>query len=445
MSHLIAGVDLGEREIRIAVLETGFRKMRFLDVFVEPVEDGDAPLLERQKVALRQGLQRVRGEKTVYLGMPGERLTLRVLDLPFSDPKKVAQVIGFELESSMVHELDDVVFDYRVTKNGTGGTALAAAAKSDDVGGILKMADEVGVDPRTLFATPLVYGGVAERFLGDIPAPAVVERMSADRSASVRIASANAEDVQEASKTIGTAPSVEVGGLVEPGESIGDIAEVLTESDGAIDGAVADKTDVVRVLLDVGLDRTNIVFFRGSDILLARTLTRGISPLRTLEEPDDPHALLPAEQVRRAMKAWLRELRQTMAAFDAQYHVTPETTVLIGGAEFEDELVELIEESLPAVYISSPETWDFPMSPELVIPDHGLMAMAIAWAGGSGRKQIDLRQGAFVYRARLSVVRQKAVHLTVLAVAVLAAFGLTQPWHCSGCRGKQKAYQRVET
>jgi hypothetical protein len=47
------------------------------------------------------------------------------------------------------------------------------------------------------------------------------------------------------------------------------------------------------------------------------------------------------------------------------------------------------------------------------------LASAVAWAGGRGGKQINLRQGPFVYKASFSLLRQKAVHLGALAATLI--------------------------
>jgi hypothetical protein len=52
------------------------------------------------------------------------------------------------------------------------------------------------------------------------------------------------------------------------------------------------------------------------------------------------------------------------------------------------------------------------------------LGTAIALAASRGGKEIDLRRGPFVYSASFSVLRQKAVHLTVLILGMLFAIGL---------------------
>ena len=164
MAHTIVGVDLGAHAVKFALVEAGFRQSRVLGVFAEPVLAGDLPLGERQAEAMRRGLDRLPQESTLYLTMPGELCTLRVLDLPFADERKIEQVVGYELEGQIVHALSDVVFDHRVleTPGPEGTQVLAVAARLDDVGGLLAEAGAYGVDPRALFAAPLVYAAALD-------------------------------------------------------------------------------------------------------------------------------------------------------------------------------------------------------------------------------------------------------------------------------------------
>jgi hypothetical protein len=48
------------------------------------------------------------------------------------------------------------------------------------------------------------------------------------------------------------------------------------------------------------------------------------------------------------------------------------------------------------------------------------LAFALALAGVRGHRELDLRRGPFQYRVSFSIVRQKASHLALLAVALLA-------------------------
>ena len=133
MAHLICGIDLGAFSVKFAFLDVGFRATTLRGFLETAVPVGDAPLIERQAEAVREGFAQAR-EATPYLAVPGDQLSLRVLQLPFTDARKIEQVVGYELEGQIVHALEDVVFDHLVVgTSGEGSTVLAAAAKRDDI------------------------------------------------------------------------------------------------------------------------------------------------------------------------------------------------------------------------------------------------------------------------------------------------------------------------
>jgi general secretion pathway protein L len=103
MSHVVAGIDLGTHSVKFVLVEVAFRVSRVVSTFEEQVAPGDAPLSERQGEALQAGLARLAPESTVFMALPGESLAVRTLELPFSDARKIEQVVGYELEGQIVH------------------------------------------------------------------------------------------------------------------------------------------------------------------------------------------------------------------------------------------------------------------------------------------------------------------------------------------------------
>src|SRR4029078_698572 len=106
MAHTICGIDVGAFSVKFAFLEVGFRTLRLRGLMETPVGSGDTPLLQRQMEAVREGLAQLSGEVTPYLSVGGDQLSVRVLELPFSDSRKIEQVVGYELEGELVHARD---------------------------------------------------------------------------------------------------------------------------------------------------------------------------------------------------------------------------------------------------------------------------------------------------------------------------------------------------
>jgi general secretion pathway protein L len=385
MAHAVIGIDLGAWSAKFVVVETGFRQSRLTDAFEEPILAGEAPLGVRQAEALQRGLERVPREATSFVALPGDMLVMRLLDLPFADVRKVEQVVGYEFEGQIMHALQDLVFDHAVVTipGAIGASVFAVGAKIDDLAGYLAEIGTQGLDPRSLYAAPVVYQALYAR--------------------------APTEE--------GTLPAS-------------------------------------RVLLDIGHDRTNVCVLQGGHTIFARTITRGGAALTSavaeaarcdVERATDikhragfvASAALPATTteerqmdavLRPALAPLVRDLRQTLASVRSRVKVPIEAIQVCGGTAGLRGLPEMLAEELelPAsLWTADPEPADGPPAGAgSGTETRFALASAIGWAGARGRKEIDLRRGPFVYRASFSLLRQKAVHLSALAAAVLLSITL---------------------
>jgi len=392
MAHTVCGIDLGTFSVKFAFLEVGFRSTTLRGLMETAVPTGDAPLLERQLEAVREGLAQISGESTPYLAVPGDQLSVRILDLPFTDPRKIDQVVGYELEGQIVSAIEDVVFDHLVVGLRPGGsTVLAAAAKRDDLAALIVAAEAQGVHPRALYAAPVVYRTLLPQ---------------------------------------GT--NVETGAMP------------------------------CYLLLDIGHIRTNLCIVRGGDTIYARTIRRGGEHVTAAiaqafntdrdraEQAKRGDAFLaspgraattPLAQkldavLREAMAPTIRELRQTLASFQASTRLELDVLLVMGGGGRLAGLLPFLENELgirarhPAIRptLDSGGTLSIAEGAALesAAPEsesHGL-AGAIALAASGGSREIDFRRGPFVYRASFSILRQKAWHLAALGAALIVAGGI---------------------
>ena len=115
---------------------------------------GDVSLAIRQAVELaitKPGLvNSVNAKPTVpdamAVALEGERAALKVLELPASAERQLAEVLPFELEAQMPFEIDDAVFDYRVlskrkVEDKSDGSAGEPALMMDVLTAVAKTAD----------------------------------------------------------------------------------------------------------------------------------------------------------------------------------------------------------------------------------------------------------------------------------------------------------------
>lgn len=414
MAHPICGIDVGAFSIKFVVFEVGFRQTVFRGAFEEMINEGPEPLLARQVAALREGLSRVSSDATLYLALPGDALSIRSLELPFAEQRKIDQVIGFELEGQIVHALDDVVFDHVTVRSGDEGSqVLAVAARRDVVGTWLDTLKTDGIDPRALFAAPVIYHALeiadpaADRDSGRVPAILDLGHLRTNLF------------------------------LGRDGQAL--FARAITRGGAALTNALVET---------LGVDRAKAERIKRSE---ARLVTAGTGPVGPAEMRID-HTL------RTALAPLIREVRQTLASFRASTHLEISALYVTGGTARLKGMLPFLEEelALPALFLTVPNTLQgfgaapprpapgpqpvpedddtvvgaappeetTQVSPQASESSSFALATAIGVAAAAGSREIDLRRGPFVYRANFSVLRQKAGHLVLLAASILVAAGL---------------------
>ncbi len=149
------GIDLGAYSVKVVVIDSRFRETKLRGAFEERVPAGDATqgqatpppppgtasTSDRTTVQEASQFQRaaatlqrllishgVRVEAGGIACLPGERISIRKLELPFGDPRKVSRVIAFELESQIPFDIEEVVYDHVVVSRQPNQTRLLAAA-----------------------------------------------------------------------------------------------------------------------------------------------------------------------------------------------------------------------------------------------------------------------------------------------------------------------------
>ena len=396
MAHTITGIDLGTWSVKFTVLEVGFRHTRVVSTYEERVVVDERPFAERQREALRQGVTRLPGGGTVYFALPGEMLTLRVLDLPFADARKIEQVVGYEMEGQIIHELNDVILDHRVLSargqvavGDEGCRALVVAARIEDVREFLTAMAADGVEPHSLYVAPLLYRP--------------------------------------------RTPAVVVEGEPLPCRVVADIGHRRTN----LCFVVGDEAVFARTLHHGGEDLTRALQQASNGAWSWEQSELGKAQMGFLASPSRPAATNVEVRVdailRPAIQPFLRDLRQTVSSFATRDKAPIEEILLAGGGARLANLAGFLEEELGVAVrplLAPPESREgpdgMPLEVAVAAPeaDRFVLADAIASTGVRGHKELDLRRGEFQYRASFSVVRQRASHLIVLAAALIACVGI---------------------
>jgi general secretion pathway protein L len=423
MAHTILGIDLGTYSIKIAHVEAGFRKTRLLALHERPLPspvDGDAPaggssegaasaagevepLLSRQVRALKALVDEQGLRPEMAAAALSEETTLRVVSVPLSDPKKIEQVLPFELEGQLLGEVADHVVSYTLAQTGLqvegsagGAKVVVAAAPQQAVRAALNALEQVGLEPRLLGAAALSCAPLLLPIQGSAdpwPSPVVV---------------------------------------LDLGHTNTQLCVVRRQADGEVAATFA------RTIARGGLHLTQALA-RALRIDLAEAERR--KHAADLGVPDQA-----AEVLRQHLRPLIRDLRQTLASHTSLYGEAPRQILITGGgarlhglALFLQEALELPVSTLPipqalvreAAVVSEIEAAAAPSC---------ATALGLALALTGPAPQVNFRKGEFAYRTDYSFLRERAPHLALLVLAVLLSAGLSA---LASLRGLQRESEQL--
>ena len=374
MAQRVLGMDLGSHSVKVAEMEVGFRSASLLRLHTLRVVGGPEPALERALAALSD-LAQPEETDVLAVAMPGQRVLLRLFEIPIADPRKLAAVVGGELADDIPWELEDVVYDFAALPEAPG-KVLTATARTDEVRRLLEGLGNAGLEPRSVSVAPLCYDGLVRQ---QWPDEAV---LVADMGHATTNCCFVLQGRSVAARTISRGGHHVTEALRQAYHLSYEEAETLKEQQGLV--AAADAP------LDAGQRQ------------LADTIGGAVAPL-------------------------LRELRLSLGLFGSVVGRRPDRILLCGGTSLLSGMEAHVaaEVQLPAARIEAGDGVD---AARTALTREGeaiaALAMGVAMEQG-GRRGIDLRQGEFAFKTDRSLLSEKLVHLAVALVTVLVFAALS--------------------
>jgi len=153
------GLDIGSKDIKVSLIKKGLRDVQLLQTIrteTSPSPGGDSdPLAE-----IFQAYSLPKGD--IATSISENPASIRVINFPFSDPKKIDMVYEYELENLSTFDPKEKIHGYHLVKNGTGSEALVCVFEKDQVADLIGSFNEHGIDPKIITYTPLAFGALDE-------------------------------------------------------------------------------------------------------------------------------------------------------------------------------------------------------------------------------------------------------------------------------------------
>ncbi|UCE86246.1 MAG: pilus assembly protein PilM [Deltaproteobacteria bacterium] len=161
----ILGLDIGTHAIKAVELRPQLRGFEVVQLRTERIPEDGPPLPELLRDFLQtHGL----AKENVVCALPGDRVSIRRLRLPFRDRRRIAQALPFEVEGQSPFELEDVILDWiEVGGDRTHAEVAVTIASRTDIAYLLENLRQADIEPRTVEAEGLVLGNLAAHF--DLP------------------------------------------------------------------------------------------------------------------------------------------------------------------------------------------------------------------------------------------------------------------------------------
>jgi general secretion pathway protein L len=395
MAHNVLGIDLGAYSVKVAELSAGFRQARLVGLYEKrllPREEGESELARRART-LKALLDEEELKAEMCATTLGGEAVLRLLELPFSERKKIEQILRYELESQVLGDVEDMVLDFVVAEPGQGGHAtkvIAVAAEQSRVKDCIDALSAVGVEPRAIGAAALSYAALRGHAFGAAEGGPVLVLDVGHRHTHACVVDGEA---------VRFARSIPRGG-----------------------------EDVTRALAET---------FRMSLEAAERAKPEQAYILEPGQAAESTGHRRVDEAVRGAVRPLMRELRQTLAAYRAGGAAAPIKVLLTGGGArlsgFAAHLEQELELPVSLLVLAADDPF---VSPVLRTGGDGLDAEAATFAGlpaqalglaiavAQSVPQVNLRKGELAFKTDYSYLRGKAGTLALGVMAVLLFAGL---------------------
>lgn len=371
----ILGLDIGSYSVKAVEILNNYKSYKvthFYEVVVPEIEGVEASDIGMTTVKQVFRQNDISVDK-IYTGIMGILASSRIFELNNVKKRNMGLVVQSELENQAPFRIEDVVIDHQILDSrGTVSTVLAVMARKDDVEAYLKELQKLSIEPKIIDVDYLSFMNMVPFFQFD-------------------------DDERE---------------------------EV---NSGAVEkGTFSAKRRKLRLVIDVGHQKTSMVLFKGERLVAARTIRmagryiteyleknlsvtyseaqrikHAVSRLETSDEAKpqvgSEREFLVAKLIGLAVAELVREISRTIHSFAAQEKMRPEIAFLSGGTSAIKGFREYLETSL------NMSVKDFAFQPEKLTIDEDIsyrtatmvQAMALGLRGVHNKRQsqINLRRG----------------------------------------------------
>ncbi|MCY4380522.1 MAG: pilus assembly protein PilM [Proteobacteria bacterium] len=153
----VVGLDIGSYSIKAVEITSSLSSYK-IDHFYEevlPLASDSASHLTQEELVFQTMKELFESNKLeadrIVTAMPGQYISSRMLQLPFSDPRKISAALRFQVEDLVPFSLDEMIIDHQIlSKNGQGSQVLVVMLQKNKMANFLSQLNRVNIDPRVV-------------------------------------------------------------------------------------------------------------------------------------------------------------------------------------------------------------------------------------------------------------------------------------------------------
>lgn len=160
MGQRIMALELAGERVRAAIADRTWNSLELIGAWEQVRAAGEADLVP----AIVRIVAAAGPPDVVVSALPGEFVAKRLLALPFSDRRRLAQVVPFALEEHLPFPVDDAAVAFaRVGREDAKTLVIAAFARKAEVKEHLELLARAGLDPKVVTLGTLALAGLLAR------------------------------------------------------------------------------------------------------------------------------------------------------------------------------------------------------------------------------------------------------------------------------------------
>ncbi|MFC1855927.1 pilus assembly protein PilM, partial [Thermodesulfobacteriota bacterium] len=121
MAQRVTGIDIGTASIKAVRLKSKLSRFEYESSYAVPIDQNAADRESAEREALTSLIKDNHLENDILIAaVQAQKICKRFITLPFTERKKIEQVLSYEIENHVPFSSDDIVTDYQLISKEKG-------------------------------------------------------------------------------------------------------------------------------------------------------------------------------------------------------------------------------------------------------------------------------------------------------------------------------------